>query len=226
MNDCLTYTHSVQAPEGLFCGLVAPLLSGGASVECPSTKNLMKCLKLSSPTKLFCSSNTASALLLKLLHIKRLPQKALATSIFPVRSADPSYLLLKRLSYPRVLYSLGGRLRSVITTEPMSDISSRAFFSFGIFAISMMSEKGLVPSMFHYTGDPSAVWRLPLGARADLCFVRSGGVGRVIIHSPSVREGAFISDTYLPLQKRSSSSMVTSLSGFVLKNGNIFVVNE
>ncbi len=230
--DCLAFICHTSGPEALFCGLLAPLLAGGASAECALPRNLMRCLKLSSPTKLLCPVSVANALVLKLLRINGRRERSAFPSVQskkPLGKApvpDPSYLLLKRLTHPRVSFALGGRLRSVITMGHLSSISSGAFFSFGIYTLSMLSETGLVPALFHYSDEASGVFRLPLGARADLCNVQKGGIGKLIIQSPSVRKGDFISDTYLPLEKRSETALVTPFKGFILKNGSIFVVGE
>lgn len=231
-DDCLAFICHTGSPEALFCGLLSPLLLGGASAECALPRNLIRCLKFASPTKLLCPTPVANALVLKLLRINGRKERSAFPSVQSKKPLDkppvpdPSYLLLKRLTHPRVAFALGGRLRSVITTGPLSPISAGAFFSFGIYTLSMLSESGLVPALFHYSDEASGVFRLPLGARADLCNVQKGGVGKLIIESPSVRNGIFFPDTYLPLQKRAESAMVTKFRGFVLKNGSVFVVGE
>ena len=230
--DCLAFICHTGSPEALFCGLLAPLLTGGASAECAMPRSLMRCLKLTSPTKLLCPTPVANALVLKLLRINGRREGSAFPSVQSKKSLDkppvpdPSYLLLKRLTHPRVAFALGGRLRSVITTGHLSSISSGAFFSFGIYTLSMLSESGLVPALFHYSDEASSVFRLPLGAHADLCNVQKGGIGKLIIESPSVRKGLFYSDTYLPLEKRSETAIVTQFNGFILKNGSVFVVGE
>jgi hypothetical protein len=121
---------------------------------------------------------------------------------------------------------LGGKLRTVISTDEISPLSARVFFSFGIYSITVRSVKGLTPTLFHYGEDPRGVWKLPVGSSADMCNVQRGGVGSLVIKAPHVRKGIPIPNTYLPGEMPDGSSLVTPLYGFVMKNGRVFVSGE
>ena len=227
--DRLMYLVAENSPEGLFCCIIAPLIKGATSVKCDEPRDLLRHLKLVSPTKLFCSAKIAGALLLKLLSIKKLPRRALEDShnsdTFKNLS-DPTWVIVRRLMQPRITYILGGKLKTIITSKPMSPGRSRAFFAFGIFTIGAYSENGLVSALFHYGGDKPEVWRLPSGCRADVCHVQSNGIGQILLFSPAVREGNDCGATYIPLEKHfdeDDTALVSRLSGFILRDGSVFV---
>ena len=139
---------------------------------------------------------------------------------------DPTWVAIRRLIRPKILYALGGKLKAVIVLGELSPQKTRAFFSFGIFAITVLSEKGLCPALFHYGGDKRNVWRLPRNSLADICRAEKGGIGKIIISCPAIREGECLDSTYTPLEKRSDgerSSLVTTLSGYILKDGSVFI---
>lgn len=222
--DCMMSLLPITCPEGIFCGILAPLLAGATAAVCVDARSTVRYMRFISPTKLFCPCGVAGALLLKLLRIKkRFPHYA---SNDRALSIDSARLWLNRLSHPRISYLLGGRLRTVIATGEIPAASVKAFFSFGIYSVMMRSVRGLTPALFHYGEDPIGVWKLPVGADADLCNVQKGGVGTVVISSPHIREGNFTPDTYRSNEKRSDSALVTPLSGFILKNGGVFVVEK
>jgi hypothetical protein len=228
--DRLLNLISENTPEGLFCGILSPIVKGASSVKCDDPRDLLRRMKLVSPTKLFCPPKIAGALLLKLLRIKRLPRRALDPpqgNDTLKKLSDPTLMLCRRLMQPRITYALGGHLRSVITPPPLSPRRSRAFLSFGIFAVGVYSEKGLVSSMFHYGGDRAEVWRLPSGSRADVCRVQRNGVGQILLFSPAIREGDHTDSTYVPLEKHFDSvetALVSRMSGFILRDGSVFEV--
>lgn len=228
--DRLMYLISETTPEGIFCGILAPIIKGATSVKCNDPRNMLRHMKLISPTKLFCPTRIAWALLLKLLRIKKLPDRALKLprgGDTLKNLYDPTLVLCRRLTQPRITYALGGRLRSVITDSALSPRRCRAFLAFGIFAIGVYSEKGLVSALFHYGGDRAEVWRLPSGSRADICHVQRNGVGRVLLFSPAIREGESTDSTYVPLEKHFDSSdtaLVSRMNGFILRDGSVFEV--
>lgn len=228
--DILMHLISENTPEGLFCGILAPIVKGATTVRCDDPRDLLRRMKLVSPTKLFCQTKIAGALLLKLLRIKRLPRRALESpggNDALKKLSDPTLVLCRRLMQPRITYALGGRLRSIITLSSLSPRQSRAFLSFGIFAVGVYSEKGLAPALFHYGGDRAEVWRLPSGSRADVCRVQRNGVGRILLFSPAIREGESADSTYVPLEKHSDSAetaLVSRMSGFILRDGSVFEV--
>ena len=206
---------------GFLCGVLAPLLTGASTAVCADAKSTIRYMRSLSPSKLFCPGEVANALLLKLLRIKKRYPRVSSKS--PSLSFQPSLAWFNRLFHPRIAFLLGGRLKTVISTDQLSPISSRALFSFGIYSISTRSVKGLTPALFHYGEDPRGVWKLPLGAEAELCNVRKGGVGSIVISAPYVRLGSVIRNTYLANEKPDGSSIVTPFLGFIFKNGNIFV---
>jgi hypothetical protein len=104
----------------------------------------------------------------------------------------------------------------------------RCFFSFGIYALAVGSERGLCPSLFHFGGDGRGVWRLPAFCRADICRAEKGGIGRIIIFSPAIQEGECMDSTYVPLEKHWNGeeiALVTAASGYILKDGSVFKVD-
>ena len=228
--DSLAYLSHPDTAEGLFCGIIAPLIKGATSVRCTDARNMLKCMKMTSPTRLLCGETHAGALLLKLSRIKKLRLKEI-TRKRNDRSlkllTDPAWVAIRRLIRPRLLYALGGKLKTVAVLGELSPRRTRAFFSCGIFTVSIRAEKGLCPSLFHYGGDGQGVWRLPEGSLADVCRTEKGGIGRIIISSPAIREGESLDSTYLPLEKRFDGekvSLVSSLSGYILRDGSVFVV--
>lgn len=229
-SDRLMYLISENTPEGLFCGILAPIIKGASSIKCDDPRNLIRQTKLCSPTKLFCPAKTAGALLLKLLRIKRLARRYLEPSCGKntlKALSDPTLILFRRFMQPRITYALGGRLRSIITTSVLSPRRSRAFLAFGIFTVGVYSEKGLVSALFHYGGDKAEVWRLPSGSRADVCHVQNNGVGQILLFSSAIREGKSVSATYIPLEKHFDSAdtaLVTLKRGFLLRDGSVFEV--
>lgn len=229
-SDKLMFLPHESTPEGLFGGILAPLINGATSVKCSDARNMLKCMKLTSPTKLFCGQIEARALLLKLLRIKKLKlrevNKAESESSLKLLTA-PTLVAIRRLIRPKILYTLGGKLKSVTVLGELSPRRMRAFFSFGILAVSVRTEKGLCPALFHYGGDKKGVWHLPRGSRADVCRVKKGGIGKIIISSPALREGESLDCTYVPLEKHfdgEKTSLVTTLSGYILKDGGVFEV--
>ena len=210
--------------SGLLSGLLAPLLCSATSAVCINAKSTVRYMRSISPTKLFCPREVASAIILKLLRIKKKHPRT--HSSVPSLSIEPMLLWLCRLSHPRISYLLGGRLRTIISTDEISPLSARVFFSFGIYSITVRSVKGLTPTLFHYGEDPRGVWKLPVGSTADMCNVQKGGVGSLVIKAPHVRKGIPLPNTYLPGEMPDSSSLVTPLCGFVMKNGRVFVSGE
>lgn len=228
--DKLMFLPHESSPEGLFGGILAPLIKGATSVKCSDARNMLKCMKMTSPTKLFCGHIEARALLLKLLHIKKLRlreiNKTESESSLRLLTA-PTLVAIRRLIRPKILYALGGKLKSVTVLGELSPRRTRAFFSFGILAVSVRTEKGLCPALFHYGGDKKGVWHLPGGSRADVCHIKKGGIGKIIISSPALREGESLDCTYIPLEKHfdgEKESLVTTHSGYILKDGSVFAV--
>ena len=222
--DLIISLFSPSVEIGFLSGILAPLVSGASVAVCDRPELLIRYIKSISPTKLFCERKIASALILKLLRIKKLhprPQRAKISL-----SIDPSFIWLKRLSHPRISYLLGGRLKTVITSGELSPVSAKALFSFGIYSISMRSVKGITPALFHYGEDGKGEWKLPVGVSADICNVQKGGFGNIVINSPYVRQGHHIRNTYLPHEKSTPTSLVTPLFGFIGKKGDVFVVGE
>ena len=210
--------------SGFLSGALAPLLCSATTAVCINAKSTVRYMRSISPTKLFCPREVANALLLKLLRIKKLhPRPQRSAPSLPI---EPMLLWLGRLSHPRISYLLGGKLKTIISTEEISTLAARAFFSFGIYSITVHSVRGLTPTLFHYGEDPRGVWKLPVGSSADMCNVQKGGVGSLVIKAPHVRKGSPIPNTYVPGEMPDNSSLVTSLCGFVMKNGKVFVLSE
>ena len=199
---------------------------------CSDPRNMLKCMKLTSPTRLFCGELHARALLLKLLRIKKIKlreiSKAESESSLKLLT-DPTWVMIRRFIRPKIIYALGGKLKTVAVLGELSPRRTRAFFSFGIFVISVRAEKGLCPALFHYGSDKRGVWRLPRDSFADICRAEKGGVGKIIISGPAIREGESLDSTYLPLKKHfdgEKTSLVTTLSGYILKDGSVFEVKR
>ena len=222
--DNLLSLFSPSSENGFICGILAPLITGASVAAGERAEIVIRYMKSLSPTKLLCSRTVASALILKLLRIKKLhprpDRKRISLSI------DPSFIWLNRLYHPRISYLLGGKLKTVITLGELSPVSAKAFFSFGIYSISMHSISGLTPSLFHYGEDRRGEWKLPVGACADICNTQKGGTGTIVISAPHVRKGDCSPNTYIPYEKPSSTSLVTPLCGFVTKKGGVFVIEE
>lgn len=223
-HDRIMSLHSPSSENGLLCGILSPLLCGATSAVCADAKSTIRYMRSLSPTKLFCHREVINALILKLLRIKKRHPRAQKKA--PSLSIEPALLWCNRLFHPRISYLLGGRLKTVISTGEISPVCARAFFSFGIYSITARSVKGLTPALFHYGEDPRGVWRLPLGARADLCNVQKGGLGSIVISAPHVRQGDHLPNTYIINEKTSPSSLVTPLLGFISKKDKIFVTGE
>ena len=223
-HDRLISLFSPSLENGFLCGILSPLISGASLAVCSQPESIIRQIKALSPTKLFCERKVASALILKLLKIKKLHPRSPKAKIS--LSIDPSVIWLNRLTHPRISYLLGGKLKTVISLGELSPISAKAFFSFGIYSISIRSVKGITPTLFHYGEDKKGKWKLPVGASADICNVQTGGLGNIVISSPYVREGHHTPNTYLPYEKASPSSLVTPLCGFVAKKGGVFILGE
>lgn len=231
-SDKLMFLPCANTPEGLFCGILSPLIKGATSIKCSDARNMLKSMKLTSPTQLFCGQIEARALLLRLLRIKKLHlheiNKSESDSDLRLMT-DPTLIAVRRLIRPKILYALGGKLKAVTVLGELSQRRTRAFFSFGILATSVHTEKGLCPALFHYGGDKRGVWRLPRDCRADICHAEKGGIGKILIFSPALREGESIDSTYVPLEKHfdgDNSALVTTLSGYILKDGSVFAVKQ
>ena len=218
--DKIVSVFSPHSPDGLFCGMIAPIISGACVSVCPDSKSLLNHLKDLSPTKLFCPDGTAASLLLKHLKIKKK---------FPVPShspepLSPARLWINRLSHPGISYVLGGKLGAIIAVGELPEASVNALFTLGIYSVMMRSVRGLSPALFRYGGDKLGAWSLPLGATADMHNVQKGGIGNLILSSLGVRMGDPIKNTYAEGEKLSDCSLLTPLKCFIMKNGDVFLV--
>ena len=86
----------------------------------------------------------------------------------------------------------------MIVWGELSEMHIDRFFSFGIYAVTMLSEPGLTPSLFHYGGDKTGIWRLPEGVYVDVCNVQKGGIGNFMFYSHAICRGKESADTLLP----------------------------
>ena len=218
-------------PRGLFCGLLAPIAVGSHLFFCDREEELMSCLGLCSPTKLFCSELLSSALLLRLEKIRKKTARNDKLSLRGVNFLTPERLLLRRLVNPRITLALGGRLRTLITSGGLSDRQTISLFSMGVFSIMIMSLDGLSPALFRTACDKKGVWHLPKGCISDLFGVGKGGMGRLALSSPFQREGKAVPFSLIAGEKRSEPQasdefIMTDLFGFVLRDGSVFTVDK
>ena len=221
-NDRLISLFTPSSPEGLFCGILAPLIAGSSSAVCADARSTVRYMRSLSPTKLFCPTEVAGAILLKILRIK----KKFPRTSYSHSPLDTTRLWINRLSHPRISYLLGGRLRALIVAGEIPEGSANALFSFGIYSIMMRSVRGLSPALFRYAGDRIGKWSLPLGADADMRNVQKGGVGNLVLSSEGVRMGESVGHTYAENEKLSKTSLITPLKCFIMKNGGVFLVKK
>ncbi len=213
---------SPHTPEGFFCGILAPLIAGAYTAVCADARSTVRYMRSLSPTKLFCPSDVAGAILLKLLRIKK---KIPRTSYTP-SPLDATRLWINRLSHPRISYLLGGRLRALIVAGEIPKASVSALFSLGIYSVMMRSVRGMSPALFRYAGDRAGKWSLPLGTNADMRNVQKGGIGNLVLSSEGVRMGEPVGNTYTENEKLSENSLITPLKCFITKNGGVFLTKK
>ena len=219
--DTLISTLPESTPEGIFGGILAPLLCAATSVCCCDVRSVIRAMKLSQPTVIFCQSIVAKAIRKKLLGLCSLPLHLSESAHIEAKPLSPlkkcfgaAERALRRLLMIRIRSILGGRVRSIISLGDLPDdcIGSLAFF--GIECIMILSTPRCIPAAFKYEGLRSHVWSLPFDTLADLQGVCPGGIGQITLSSPRTCE------EYLP------HGNGDKLRGFITKNGSIFVLRD
>lgn len=219
--DTLISTIPEATPEGLFGGIVAPIFCGGTAVHCRDAHSIIRAMKLSKPTVIFCESKIVRALRKKLVSLCSLPlhlsEKAQTAPRYTGsirRCLGAAERALRRLLMTRIRAVLGGRLRSIISLGDLPDDCIGALSFFGFECVMLLSTPRCIPAAFKFEGHRSLVWSLPLDTRADLEKVGRGGIGRITLHSPRACE------------RSKSESVEDKLYGFITKNGSIFVLQN
>jgi len=220
---------------GLICTALTSILRGGCGVFLKDKSKTEEYMHLVRPSRLHCSTETAHT---ALAVLKRCETGALAMpAVTTKRRGGGSFVLVwertalsmrRRLSASRIM-RLGGSLRYVALFGSFEERVCRELADFGIVSAGVLSGYGYPFAALRKWYDRNRYWTLPRGMLADICDVKRGGKGRIILSGEGLRmlSGEPILRGCVPGRYRFDGweglSLVTDLYGFVLPKGNIFV---